>query len=434
MQDWGGVDDALRSLVSSHAFPGATAIVADRSGLLHATAVGRHTYGTSAMKMELSTHFDMASLTKVLVTTTCAMLLYQWGELKLDAPVINMFGPKFSAADSRKGMITPRHLLLHEAGLPPDPTPVSYCAPSFACPEVALLPPRERNLTFSCRQRAFDHLVKSQTLDRAPGIKFVYSDISMITMMNVVGHLAKSGGHVHEHDLLPACVGENATASDSGGSFITATAQCYFEAFARTHIFNKFEVGRADTYLGFRLPKALWPIAAPTWNDTTSGFPGECVRPYRERVLQGEVSDGNAYSLGGVAGHAGLFASVRHVHLLMHEILFAPGMGALGITRDTVDLFTTVHNKTRSTRALGWDTDSVLCGNMSARTFTHTGYTGTMICADPDARDGGLLTVLLTNRVYPKADEASEERIHAARVRYNNAVLVALGGGAGGRV
>ena len=52
--------------------------------------------------------------------------------------------------------------------------------------------------------------------------------------------------------------------------------------------------------MGFRLPQALWARAAPTWNDTVTGFPGECVAPFRERELQGEVSDGNAYALGGV--------------------------------------------------------------------------------------------------------------------------------------
>ena len=384
------------------------------------------------------------------------MLLYQWGELKLDEPVISMFGPAFAAADKRKALITPRHLLLHEAGLPPDPTPVSYCAPAFACPEVQL-PPKERTLSFSCRRYAFDHLVHSQTLDRAPGIKYVYSDISMITMMNVVGHLAMTGGHVSEHELLPACVGANTTRATrferNAEGVISPIAQCYYEAFARLRIFDKLvpppsspeddqrmmapldddqpSTRRSDAanapsaYMGFRLPPALWAHAAPTWNDTESGFPGECVKPYRERMLQGVVCDGNSYALGGVAGHAGLFASAGQIYNLMREILFPPGAGVLGIDPATIELFTTVHNASRSTRALGWDTDSVLCGNMSARTFTHTGYTGTMICADPVTR-GGLLTVLLTNRVYPKADEASEERIHQARVRFSNAVLAAV--------
>ena len=91
--------------------------------------------------------------------------------------------------------------------------------------------------------------------------------------------------------------------------------------------------------MGFRLPKAQWSEAAPTWNDTRSGFPGECVEPYRERVLQGEVSDGNAYALGGVAGHAGLFASVSQVGALVRQLLFADESGGrLGIARALVPI------------------------------------------------------------------------------------------------
>jgi len=89
----------------------------------------------------------------------------------------------------------------------------------------------------------------------------------------------------------------------------------------------------------------------------------------------------------------------------------------------------TPRNLTQSSRALGWDTNSYVanhyrgCGNLSQSTFTHTGYTGTEICCDPT---NGVATVLLTNRVYPVADDASELRIHAARQAFNNAVLAAL--------
>ena len=83
-------------------------------------------------------------------------------------------------------------------------------------------------------------------------------------------------------------------------------------------------------YLGYRLPPALWARAAPTWNDTADGFPGECVTPYRERQLQGEVSDGNAYAMGGVAGHAGLFASAAELHAFGAALLFGGSGGSGG--------------------------------------------------------------------------------------------------------
>ena len=104
---------------------------------------------------------------------------------------------------------------------------------------------------------------------------------------------------------------------------------------------------------------------------------------------------------------------------------------AIGVNSTTAELFTKIHNRTQSSRALGWDTNDRAsnsyrgCGNLSATTFTHTGYTGTQICADP-VTGGGLITILLTNRVYPKADEGSLHRIHAARQAFNNAVLSAV--------
>ena len=89
------------------------------------------------------------------------------------------------------------------------------------------------------------------------------------------------------------------------------------------------------------------------------------------------------------------------------------------------------HNLSQSSRALGWDTNDYGansyrgCANLSATTFTHTGYTGTQICADPQR---GLITVLLTNRVFPNADTSSLHKIHAARQAFNNAVKDAVDG------
>ena len=148
------------------------------------------------------------------------------------------------------------------------------------------------------------------------------------------------------------------------------------------------------------------------------------------------MSDGNAFALGGVAGHAGLFATVRQLHSLLHQLLFAPNaparapaVSARGVNATTARLFTRVANASFSSRALGWDTNQpggyLGCGALSAQTFTHTGYTGTLICADRGTRNG-LLTILLTNRVYPRADERSEERIAEARRKFSNAVLAAL--------
>ena len=178
--------------------------------------------------------------------------------------------------------------------------------------------------------------------------------------------------------------------------------------------------------MGFRPPSSLRTHCAPTWNDTSTGFPGECVRPFRERVIQGEVSDGNAYASGGISGHAGVFATAGDVMRLVLMILYPSNATVLGIDAEVARRFTTVHDVNMSSRALGWDTNNYVantyrgCGNLSSETFTHTGYTGTQICADPIH---SLATVLFTNRVYPNADEESETKIHAYRKEFNNAAL-----------
>lgn len=296
------VDALLESFVVNHSFPGVVALVANKSGILYASGVGSHTYEASAPPMSVeATHFDVASLTKVTVTTTCAMLLYQWGDLKLDTLVQYYLGPSFAEGDARKSRMTVEHLLLHEAGWSPDPVP-SYCEPSFACPETLRHKPVERELVFTCEPHAFA-AVLTQRLDREPGSEYVYSDLSMITMMYIIGQIAHKRGYVELTDILPTCA-----AATHGSPAVDA---CFYEAFARQRIFSKVAqramLGTAagetaaaqsaaryaapDTYMGFLLPRRLWPSAAPTWNDTTDGFPGECGQPYRERLLQGEVTN-----------------------------------------------------------------------------------------------------------------------------------------------
>jgi CubicO group peptidase (beta-lactamase class C family) len=440
---WADVQRVLEDGVAAHAFPGAVALVGGREGTLFASAVGAHTYEAHATRMAVeSSLFDVASLTKVTATTTAAMLLYQWGELDLGTRLVEWFGAAFAHADARKARMSVLHLLTHTAGWPPDPTPVSYCAPSFRCPQTDK-PPQRRKLSFACRPRIVQQLY-TQTLAAEPGAAYVYSDLSMITLMWAVGRLARR--HVSPSELSPSCAAlstarppaapaagqrEAAARVGSGITAIEGVDQCYYEAFVRRYVLSRLAPSGGGTalppFVGFRPAAAYWPLAAPTWNDTSESFPGECVSPFRERLLQGEVSDGNAYAMGGIAGHAGLFATAPALLALLRAVAFAPAQpspSSLGVNATTAATFTTVHNASVSSRALGWDTNApgsyLGCGNWSAATFTHTGYTGTMLCADAA---GGLLAVLLTNRVYPRADARSATAIHRVRQRFSDAVL-----------
>jgi hypothetical protein len=133
------------------------------------------------------------------------------------------------------------------------------------------------------------------------------------------------------------------------------------------------------------------------------------VAPPRGYPLRGEVHDENAFMLGGVAGHAGLFGTAADLAVFAQMLLDGGRLGAVRIVADsTVALFT---RRTAGRRALGWDTCDGLAGcgtQMSPRAFGHTGFTGTSLWIDPE-RD--LFVVLLTNRV------------HAARVRRPSRVI-----------
>lgn len=133
--------------------------------------------------------------------------------------------------------------------------------------------------------------------------------------------------------------------------------------------------------------------------------PTEEDRDFRHRTVQGEVHDENCSVLGGVAGHAGLFAPAADL-LRFAEATLAPLHGRAGVAplfrAETIKLFTTPSGLPHgSSRALGWDTPSQPSSSgtsFSPTSYGHLGYTGTSLWIDPEA---DLAVVLLTNRTFP---------------------------------
>jgi serine-type D-Ala-D-Ala carboxypeptidase len=112
----------------------------------------------------------------------------------------------------------------------------------------------------------------------------------------------------------------------------------------RKYVFSKFMPSTQ-----FLPPTLDWGLAAPCTNDTS----------YTHKVLQGQVSDGNSYAMGGIAGHAGLFSHAGDLANFAARIMF-PAMFPTSqhiINQTTITLFTTEYNHTQSSRALGWDTN-----------------------------------------------------------------------------
>eukprot|EP00762_Andalucia_godoyi_P001085 ANDGO_02099.mRNA.1 UPF0214 protein YfeW len=400
--EWSGVEDLLRAAVAKGVTPGAVAAACDANSCAFTYAVGNLTYGevpphsTANFPMTEDTLFDMASCTKVLMTTTSAAQFYQRGELDLDMLLIDerLFGQRYN--NEGKQFIKVRNLLLHNAGFPPDPSP-NYWDPKFGCASAKVHNPPE---DFSCREQIFQS-VMAQPLVNPVGAVYVYSDLSMITMMFIVGKLAAEHGYVSPADFHPLC--------DDGRSSQEALWQCYYEAYARKYVI----AASGMTNSGFLPPPNLWGQAAPTWNDSS----------YRHQVMQGTVSDGNAYALGGISGHAGFFSNVQDV-IRIARLYVNPGAESPFLNATTVALFRAVYNVSQSSRALGWDTNNYQaqpasersCGSLSGETFLHLGFTGTQVCIDPVRQ---MFTILLTNRVYP--DEGNIQ-IRDLRPSFNNLV------------
>jgi CubicO group peptidase (beta-lactamase class C family) len=113
--------DLLVGGVNNSVYPGTVAVVGNVDGLIYSSAVGWHSYNTSDTEVKLDTLFDLASLTKVVSTTSVVALLYQHGYVSLDDKVGDILGERFNNGGKEK--ITVLNCLLHNAGFSPDPVP-----------------------------------------------------------------------------------------------------------------------------------------------------------------------------------------------------------------------------------------------------------------------------------------------------------------------
>jgi CubicO group peptidase (beta-lactamase class C family) len=345
----------LRQAIADRAFPCAGTAITHTGKLVGLKAFGRLTFDADAPTAQSDTIFDLASVSKVVATTTMATLLYQRGLLDLEMPVVAVV-PDFASdssgeADPRRGKITFRMLLAHSSGLP------------------AHVPLYERSGTR-------DQLIRMacQTpLNAGPGTRSEYSDIGFIVLGEALTRLADEG----------------------------------LDTFCQREIFGPLCMTRT----GFNPLAEQRALIPPTVNDLR----------FRQRVVQGEVNDENASGMGGVAGHAGLFAPAEDLAHFAQAMLYE---GVPVLRPDCVALFTRRETAPPSTsRALGWDTPnppSQAGRHFSPRSFGHLGYTGTSLWLDPERQ---ISIVLLTNRTWP---DGTNRAIQQVRPGFHDAVMESL--------
>ena len=211
---------------------------------------------------------------------------------------------------------------------------------------------------------------------------------------------------------LIAAPGSRAEYSDIGfillGEAAGPQASRDLDMFAQREIFTPLGMTRTC----FNPPMDWRSAIPPTEND----------RHFRKRVIQGEVNDENAFVMGGIAGHAGLFSSATDVARFAECLLRG---GAPLFQPATVQLFTQrQESPAGTTRALGWDTPSAAASSsgkhFSPASFGHLGFTGTSLWIDPERQ---LSVTLLTNRTWP---DRSTQAIRQVRPLVHDAIVEAL--------
>jgi serine-type D-Ala-D-Ala carboxypeptidase len=357
-------NEQLSALLQKHIdaaeFPSAVYLVGVRDQIVYEDALGYSVVEPYRVANKIDTIYDLASLTKPLVTTLLCSRRIELGELTLDSSVSHYL-PEFDRTD--KQMITIRELLTHTSGLP-------AWRPLYL-------------LTGDQPERAAG-AIASLDLEYKPGTRVVYSDLGFIAL----GILLERFTGQHLADL------------------------------AKREIFEPLKL--QQTFFNPELALQTGIAACETGNayelDMCKQTGAGDYANWRQRVIWGEVHDGNAYFLGGAAGHAGLFSSAQETFVLARQFLID---SSKLLKPETCQLFRS--NMTpglNEARSLGWQLaetkDSTGGTDLPPDSFGHNGFTGTCVWIDPDHRR---IFILLTNRTHARALPFAN--INAVRRQFN---------------
>lgn len=358
------VDRLMFQAVEKGVFPGAVLLIARDGTVQFHEAYGYRNLFTRQV-VTTDTVFDLASLTKPLATTAALMMLVQQSKLALDEPIGAHH--RWLKRTELDGIVV-RALLNHSAGLP------AY-------------------------RPFYRHLQQVAPADRTDALKQALAVIS-----------------------LEAGIGEQTVYSDLGfmllGLLVEEITRMPLDRHVHETVFAPLGVGRqSEPRLYFGRPTSL-PAQAPENVAATE------ICPWRNRLLEGVVHDENAFAMGGVAGHAGLFGDALGVFAVAQSIFDAYSAGGEQRLFDTETVREFLRRDGRASRPLGFDgpsgTDASCGRHFSERSVGHLGYTGTSLWMDLDK---AVIVVLLTNRVHPSR---LNERIRMFRPALHDAIMEAF--------
>ena len=363
-------NEQLSALLQRHIqageFPSAVYLVAEGDEILYTDALGYSVVEPYRVANKLDTIYDLASLTKPLVTTLLCARRIELGELTLDSSVSHYL-PEFDRTD--KQMITVRELLTHTSGLP-------AWRPLYI-------------LTEDEPERAAG-AIASLDLEYKPGTRVVYSDLGFIALGILLERMTR-------HQLAEL---------------------------ARKEIFEPLNL--KQTFFNPEVALQTGIAACETGNayeaDMSKQMNAGGYTNSRQRLIWGEVHDGNAYFLGGAAGHAGLFSTATEMFQMARQFL---SHSTKLLSPATCQIFReNMTPELEEARSIGWQlaaTKNSTGGvELPPDSFGHTGFTGTCVWIDPQHQR---IFILLTNRTHAHALPFAN--INAVRREFNRLAIKA---------
>lgn len=368
------VEQAFREAVAQGFFPGAVLLVGKGDEVVFERAFGFRSLVPEKSPMQLETIFDLASLTKPLATTAAMMLLVREKKIRLEDRVTRFF-PNFGVFG--KTHVTFRHLLAHCSGMP-------AWKPYY---QEIIKVQKEGRINFVASRGAKSYVFEKIHRERPvspPATQSFYSDLGFMLLGEVIEEVSGWTLDRYCQDKIFKPMGLRST------SFVDLTQ------------------------LRTRGMRPAQEMVAPT---------EDC--PWRRKVLCGEVQDDNAYAMGGVAGHAGLFSTARDIHLFLTRLRDSIRGKEPFLPAPLIQEFLTRDETVKgSTNALGWDTSSSENSSsgsyFSLHSVGHLGFTGTSVWWDLE-KDCHI--ILLTNRVHPSR---SNDKIKEFRPYIHDLIMKAL--------
>jgi CubicO group peptidase (beta-lactamase class C family) len=357
----------LAGSIAAGDFPSAVYLVAEQGRAVFADAIGNAVIKPEKISATPDTIYDLASLTKPLITGMLTARRIEAGELTLDSLVSNYL-PEFDRTD--KQAITIRQLLTHSSGLP-------------AWRPLFILAAGEPDRAVAA--------IANLELEYKPGTRVVYSDLGFIILGLLLERLKTTSlAHLAQSEIFQP-LNLKRTFFNPEIAMQTGIAAC--------EMGNVYEREMSRDY------------------DATHD------KHWRRELIWGQVHDGNAHFLGGAAGHAGLFSTAEETLSLANQFLASqtnslkPETCALFSTNLTVGL--------EEARSFGWQLaetkDSAAGLDLPRDSFGHSGFTGTSCWIDPNH---DRVIILLTNRTHAHA--LPFVNINSVRRRFHSLAVAAL--------